>query len=64
MGILAKALLYPGASTLIMNLITSFSDDNDNDKNKQEALGSWVGYDLNYLCLVFCIITYTIDDVN
>lgn len=47
MGILAKALLYPGASTLIMNLITSFSDGNGSGKNKEEdkETGSWIGYD-------------------
>jgi hypothetical protein len=29
MGALAKALLFPGANTLVMNLICSFSDGND-----------------------------------
>ena len=27
MGVLAKAVMYPGANTLLMNLISSFSDD-------------------------------------
>jgi hypothetical protein len=27
MGVLAKAVMYPGSNTLLMNLISSFSDD-------------------------------------
>ena len=27
MGVMAKALMYPGANTLLMNLVSSFSDD-------------------------------------
>lgn len=31
MGIFAKACLHPGSSTLLFNLLSSFSDDNDED---------------------------------
>ncbi len=38
MGVLAKSLVYPGSATLIMNLITSFADDDDDndDEDKDE----------------------------
>jgi len=29
MGVIAKAVMFPGANTLIMNLLTSFADDKD-----------------------------------
>lgn len=31
LGLIAKSVMFPGASTLIMNLLTSFSDDDDED---------------------------------
>ena len=31
MGIIAKAVMFPGANTLLMNLLTSFADDDDDD---------------------------------
>ena len=38
MGVIAKAVIFPGANTLIMNLLTSFADDsgvsNNNNSNK------------------------------
>ena len=39
MGVLAKSLIYPGANTFIMNLITTFADDgddNDDDLDKED----------------------------
>ena len=34
MGVIAKAAVYPGANTLIMNMLSSFSDvDADNEEN-------------------------------
>ncbi|RYH31493.1 hypothetical protein EON65_02545 [archaeon] len=38
MGAMAKAVMYPGANTLIMNLISSSSDDD----NGEEDSGSWI----------------------
>ena len=56
MGIIAKAIMFPGSNTLLMNLLTSFADDDDDDdaegeedENKEtENLGNdegdnWVG---------------------
>lgn len=31
MGAMAKAILYPGANTLLMNLVSSFADDEEDD---------------------------------
>ncbi len=36
MGVLAKSLVYPGSSTLIMNLITSFADDDEDDNDEEK----------------------------
>ena len=32
MGLIAKTMLYPGANTLIFNLLSSFSDINETDE--------------------------------
>jgi hypothetical protein len=34
MGVIAKAAVYPGANTLIMNLLSSFSDEDGADDEK------------------------------
>jgi voltage-gated potassium channel len=42
LGVIARNVLYPGISTLIVNLLTSFADDNDNDDhadNKNDDAG-------------------------
>lgn len=39
MGVIAKAAVYPGANTLIMNLLSSFSDE-DADEEAQVDLTS------------------------
>jgi hypothetical protein len=31
MGVIAKAVMFPGTNTLLMNLLTSFADDDDDD---------------------------------
>ena len=33
MGIIAKAVMFPGANTLLMNLLTSFADDDDDEND-------------------------------
>lgn len=38
MGMMAKALLYPGATTLLMNLVTSFADDDDEEEDDDERV--------------------------
>jgi hypothetical protein len=35
--IIAKAVMFPGSNTLLMNLLTSFADDDDDDDNAEEA---------------------------
>ena len=37
MGIIAKAVMFPGSNTLLMNLLTSFADDDDDDADAEEA---------------------------
>jgi hypothetical protein len=49
MGIMAKSLLYPGMSTLLMNLITSFSNvlpHEEREEGKAIPLGptGWIKY--------------------
>jgi hypothetical protein len=39
MGVLAKAVVYPGVSTLLMNLISSFSDDPVIGANEEDDIG-------------------------
>jgi len=41
MGVLAKSLIYPGANTFIMNLITTFADEDDEEE--AEEVGSLSG---------------------
>ena len=36
MGLIAKTVLYPGANTLIFNLLASFSDGNDNNDEEED----------------------------
>jgi len=36
MGVLAKGLMYPGANTMLMNLLCSFSNDADEDSDDEE----------------------------
>ena len=56
MGIIAKAVMYPGSNTLLMNLLTSFADEDDeeeeeeaiNEKEKTETIDNdtadnWLG---------------------
>ncbi len=50
MGALAKACLYPGTSTLIFNLLSSFADDGDDEGaggnrdalTEEDEMGSWL----------------------
>jgi len=37
MGIIAKAVMFPGTNTLIMNLLTSFADDDDGDESDDDG---------------------------
>jgi hypothetical protein len=39
MGILAMSLIYPGANTFIMNLITTSADGDDDDDDDEEGEG-------------------------
>ncbi len=57
MGVIAKAAVYPGANTLIMNLLSSFSDE-DGDDDAQVRIKSrctpFMILQVNrYLCLCF-----------
>ena len=36
MGIIAKAVMFPGSNTLLMNLLTSFADDDDDDDEAED----------------------------
>ena len=36
MGVIAKAVMFPGTNTLIMNLLTSFADDDDDDDSDDD----------------------------
>jgi hypothetical protein len=38
MGVLAKAIMFPGTNTLVMNLISSFADEEDEDAEEMEKL--------------------------
>lgn len=38
MGAMAKGVMYPGANTLLMNLVSSFADDDDDDDNEEEEI--------------------------
>jgi potassium large conductance calcium-activated channel subfamily M alpha protein 1 len=40
MGVLAKSLIYPGANTFIMNLITTFADEDDDDEEEADKHSS------------------------
>ena len=40
MSILAKSVLYPGTSTLIFNLLSSFADDQDDSESLHNKLAS------------------------
>lgn len=40
MGVIAKAVLFPGANTLIMNLLTSFADEKAKPDNSNFAKNS------------------------
>jgi hypothetical protein len=51
MGALAKAVLYPGSNTLLMNLVTSFGDESlfdqiaaelGIDPNENSSSISWI----------------------
>lgn len=48
MGVIAKAAVYPGASTLIMNLLSSFSDE-DADDEESQALKNINGHGIETL---------------
>ena len=37
MGVIAKAVMFPGTNTLIMNLLTSFADDDDSSSDDDDA---------------------------
>ena len=42
MGVIAKAVMFPGTNTLIMNLLTSFADDDDDDDDDRATAESEV----------------------
>lgn len=37
LGLIAKSVMFPGASTLIMNLLTSFADDDEDAEEEEEV---------------------------
>ena len=48
MGIIAKSVMFPGSSALLMNLLTTIDDenadevDNDNDDDDDDDVGNWL----------------------
>lgn len=46
MGVIAKSATFPGSNTLIMNLLASFADDDENEggdnDDEDEDVGNWV----------------------
>jgi len=48
MGVIAKAVMFPGTNTLIMNLLTSFADDDDEgdgdgETKDDDEMNNWLG---------------------